>query len=278
VRIRPNIHSRLRGDSGRLRQILTNLVGNAIKFTGKGEVVVRVSILNETETHATVRFEIEDTGIGISPAAQSGLFQPFSQADGSTTRKYGGTGLGLAIAKHLVAIMEGQIGVQSEAEKGSKFWFTAKLEKQLDPVISRETHKVCDLRVLVVDDNTTNRQILRHQLLAWKMQPECASHGGEALEMMRDAASAGKPYGLALLDFQMPEMDGLALARAIKSDPVVGITRLVILTSHGQLLSPTELQELDIDSCLIKPVKQSRLFDCVTDAIDRMAMRNSGRA
>jgi two-component system, sensor histidine kinase and response regulator len=160
-------------------------------------------------------------------------------------------------------------------EKGSKFWFTAKLEKQLGPVISRKTNKSCDLRVLVVDDNTTNRQILRHQLRTWKMRTECASGGGEALKMMRDAASAGKPYGLALLDFQMPEMDGLALARAIKSDPVVGITRLVILTSHGQLLSPTELQELDIDSCLIKPVKQSRLFDCVTDAIDRMAVQTS---
>src|SRR5271157_2002792 len=172
--IAPNVHARLRGDSGRLRQILTNLVGNAIKFTAKGEVVVRVSIASETLTQATVRFEVEDTGIGISPAVQDRLFQPFSQADGSTTRKYGGTGLGLAISKHLVAIMEGQIGVQSEAEKGSKFWFTVKLVKQLCPVVSREIIKVCDHRVLVVDDNSTNRKILGHQLLAWKMQPDCA--------------------------------------------------------------------------------------------------------
>jgi two-component system sensor histidine kinase/response regulator len=273
--IAPNVHSRLRGDAGRLRQILTNMIGNAIKFTEKGEVVLRISIANENETHATVRFEIEDTGIGIASAAQTGLFQPFSQADGSTTRKYGGTGLGLAIAKHLVTIMEGQIGVESEPEKGSKFWFTAKLEKQLGPVILRETYKLRDLRVLVVDDNSTNRQILFHQLLAWKMQPACAIGGKEALKMMRDAAGAGKPYGLALLDFQMPEMDGLALARAIKSDLAISSIRLVMLTSRGQLLSPTELQEFGIDSCLIKPVKQSRLFDRITYAMDRVTDQTS---
>jgi two-component system sensor histidine kinase/response regulator len=267
--ITPNIQARLRGDAGRLRQILTNLVGNAIKFTEKGEVVVRLSIGSQTETHATVRFEIEDTGIGISPEAQTGLFRPFSQADGSTTRKYGGTGLGLAISKQLVAIMEGQIGVESEPDKGSKFWFTAQLEKQLGPVMPRETHKVSGLRVLVVDDNTTNRQILRHQLLSWNMQPESAAGGEQALSMMREAASTGKPYALALLDFQMPDMDGLALARAIKSDPIISATHSVMLTSHGQLLRPAELQKFGIESCLVKPVKQSRLFDCMTDVISR---------
>jgi two-component system, sensor histidine kinase and response regulator len=273
--INPNVQARLRGDAGRLRQILTNLVGNAIKFTEKGEVVVRLSITSQTETYATVRFEIEDTGIGISSKAQTGLFQPFSQADGSTTRKYGGTGLGLAIAKQLVALMEGQIGVESVPDKGSKFWFTAKLEKQLGPLMPRETHKVSGLRVLVVDDNTTNRQILRHQLLSWNMQPESAAGGKQALSMMRDAAGTGKPYALALLDFQMPEMDGLELAHAIKSDPVISATRSVMLTSHGQLLRPAELQKFGIVSCVVKPVKQSRLFDCMTDAINRAANQNS---
>jgi two-component system, sensor histidine kinase and response regulator len=177
--------------------------------------------------------------------------------------------LGLAIAKHLVAMMEGQIGVQSEPDKGSKFWFTAKLEKQLGPVTPRETHKVSGLRVLVVDDNTTNRQILLHQLLSWNMQPDSAARGEEALKMLRDAASIGKPYALALLDFQMPDMDGLGLARAIKSDPMISATHSVMLTSHGQLLRPAELQKFGIDSCLIKPVKQSRLFDCMTDVISR---------
>jgi signal transduction histidine kinase len=189
--IAPNVNARLRGDSGRLRQILTNLVGNAIKFTEKGEVAVRVTLPSQTETHATIRFEIQDTGIGISTAAQTGLFQPFSQADGSTTRKYGGTGLGLAIARHLVAMMDGQIGVQSEANKGSRFWFTAKFEKQPGSLRSRETDKICYLRVLVVDDNITSRQILLRQLLAWKTQPDCAPSAREALKMMRDAASTG---------------------------------------------------------------------------------------
>jgi signal transduction histidine kinase/DNA-binding response OmpR family regulator len=271
--ISPNVPARLRGDSGRIRQILTNLIGNAIKFTEKGDVVVRVSIAAQTGTRAMVRFEIEDTGIGISPAAQTGLFQPFNQADGSTTRKYGGTGLGLAIAKRLVAIMDGQIGVQSEANKGSIFWFTAKLEKQPGPVTPRETHKICYLRVLVVDDNTASRQILLRQLLAWKTQPDCAASGEEALKMMRDAASTGGPYGLALLDFQMPEMDGPALARVIRSEPEIGATGLVMLTSRGQLLSLAELQELGVDSCLIKPVKQSRLFDCLTKAVDRESVK-----
>jgi two-component system sensor histidine kinase/response regulator len=268
--IAPNVQASLRGDPGRLRQILINLIGNAIKFTAKGEALVRVSMASQTDTHATVQFDIEDTGVGISHAEQIALFKPFSQADTSTTRKYGGTGLGLAISKHLVSLMGGQIGVESQLQKGSKFWFTAKFEKLMVPARVRDTNKVYDLRALIVDDNATNRQILRHQLLAWKMQPDCASSGREALEMMRAAASKGRPYGLALLDFQMPEMDGLGLARAIKSDPVIALTRLVMLTSLGQLLGPVELQDLGIDACVIKPAKQSRLFDCIINAVDRM--------
>jgi two-component system, sensor histidine kinase and response regulator len=273
--ISPNVRARLRGDAARLRQILTNLVGNAIKFTEKGEVVVRLSIASQTETHTTVRFEIEDTGIGISSQAQTGLFQPFSQADGSSTRRYGGTGLGLAISKRLVTIMEGQIGVASEPDKGSKFWFTAKLEKQLSPEMARETHKVRGLRVIVVDDNTTIRQILLHQLSSWNMQSDSAGSGEEALKMMRDAAATGKPYALALLDFQMPEMDGLAVAEAIKNDPMISATHSIMLTSHRQLLRPAELQKFGVDSCIIKPVKQSRLFDCMTDAMNRTTAQSS---
>jgi two-component system sensor histidine kinase/response regulator len=163
------------------------------------------------------------------------------------------------VAKHFVTMMEGEIGVQSKPQKGSKFWFTARFEKQLAPVVSREVQRVGGLRVLVVDDNTTNLQILRHQVLAWKMQPHCATRGEEALRMMRDAAAAGKPYDCALVDFQMPEMDGRALVRAIRGDPMIGTIRLVVLTSHGQSLKPTELQELGIDLCLIKPINTTTL-------------------
>jgi PAS domain S-box-containing protein len=276
--IAPNVHTSLRGDSGRLRQILINLIGNAVKFTANGEVSVRVSMESQTETHATVRFDIEDTGIGISPEEQTTLFKPFSQADSSTTRKHGGTGLGLAIAKHLVSLMGGQIGMESRLAKGSKFWFTAKLEKLMTAAMPRDTNKLYDLRTLIVDDNATNRQILCQQLLAWKMRPDCAISGEEALKMMRAAALEGRSYGLALLDFQMPGMDGLGLARAIKSDPVIAFTRLVMLTSRGQLLSPAELQEFGIDACVIKPAKQSRLFDCITNAIDRMTGPSSPAA
>ena len=272
--ILPEVLASLRGDSGRLRQILTNLVNNAIKFTAKGEVVVRVSMASQTETHATVRFDIEDTGIGISPAALSNLFDAFTQADGSTTRKYGGTGLGLAIAKQLAALMEGHIGVQSELGKGSLFWFTAKFVKQWGPPVSKVTNKdLWGLRVLVVDDNTTNRQILHRPTPSLEFVPDCAIGGEEALRMLRNAAAAEEPYVLALLDFQMPGMDGLTLAGLIKSDPVIGGIHLIMLTSNGQLLSPAELDQFGIDSCAIKPVKQSRLFDCIANAMHKVTVQ-----
>jgi signal transduction histidine kinase/DNA-binding NarL/FixJ family response regulator len=268
----PDLPTRLRGDPGRLRQILTNLIGNALKFTNTGEVVVRVSKESETKTSARVRFRVEDSGIGISSEAQGKLFQAFSQADGSTTRKYGGTGLGLAISKQLVAIMEGEIGVKSEPGKGSTFWFTVQLEKQAGDATSPEARRhLSDLRVLAVDDNATNRGILRHQLEAWHMQVGSAASGREALGTLRTAADAGQPYHLALLDVQMPEMDGLTLARAIKGDPILAGTRLIVFTSFGQAFSPAELKATGIEAYLVKPVKQSRLFDCMTDAMELVA-------
>jgi len=270
--IAADLPTRLRGDSGRLRQILTNLIGNALKFTKTGEVVVRVSKESETETHARVHFRVEDSGIGISPEAQGKLFQAFSQADGSTARKYGGTGLGLAICKQLVTLMEGQIGVESEPGKGSTFWFAVQLDKQAGDARSPGTwgRDLSNLRVLAVDDNATNCRILFHQLRAWQMQAGAAASGQEALGSLRTAAGAGQPYHLALLDLQMPEMDGLALARAIKSEPTLAGTRLIVLTSFGQALSSAELKEAGIEAYLVKPVKQSRLFDCIRDAMDRV--------
>jgi two-component system, sensor histidine kinase and response regulator len=206
-----------------LRQILTNLIGNALKFTSKGEVVVRVSKGSETETQAEVRIEVQDSGIGIPLETQERLFQAFSQADGSTSRKYGGTGLGLAISKQLVTLMEGKIGVESEPGKGSTFWFTAQLEKQTGEVEIGQTLALdrLHMRVLVVDDNHTNRQILRNQIGAWKMQVGSAASGDEAFNRLRAACEKGHPYDVALLDAQMPEMDGLTLAAAIKGDPAL---------------------------------------------------------
>ncbi len=261
------------GDRGRLRQILVNLIGNAIKFTSGGEVVVRISLADETDMHAVVRFEVTDTGVGISPEAQGRLFEAFTQADGSTTRKYGGIGLGLAIAKRLVLLMPGEIGVQSEPGRGSTFWFTARFEKPVeDPPAAREpADGWSNQRVLVVDDNATNRQILRHQIFAWKLQKGSAASGHEALKLLREAVAEGRPYTVALLDVGMPEMDGLTLAHAIKAEPALASRHLIALTAKNPLIDAAKLKAAGIAAVLTKPVKQSRLLDCLTQLIDGTA-------
>jgi PAS domain S-box-containing protein len=262
------VQSRLRGDPGRYRQIVTNLVDNAVKFTKRGAVVVRISMEHETETHALIRVQVEDSGIGISSEAQNRIFQAFSQADGSTTRRYGGTGLGLAIAKQLVTLMQGKIGVESEPGKGSTFWFTARLEKQVGSALPLET-RVCDfvdVRVLTVAGNVTSGAILCQQLGAFDVQPDSATTGAEALKILRAAASEGHPYHLALIDVQLSDMDTRTLARFIKANSSLAGTRLVVLIPFGQNVRPWELKRAGIENYLVKPIKQSCLFDCVSRA------------
>lgn len=257
--------SAVRGDPSRLRQILTNLIGNAIKFTERGEVVLQVALSLDSEEHVLVRFDVYDTGIGITPEAQSRLFQSFSQADGSTTRKYGGTGLGLAICKRLAEMMGGEIGVDSDLGRGSRFWFSVRLGKQASNAPSPEepSIKLRDLRVCIVDDNATNRTLLQHYTTTWGMRVESVHEGSCALKLLRTAVMQGDRFDLALIDMQMPGMDGLALARAIQVDPTLKSLRLVLLTSVGRRGDATAAQEAGIAGYLTKPIRRSQLRECL---------------
>lgn len=262
--IQTAIPAQLRGDPGRLRQILINLVSNAIKFTEKGEVTVRVEKESESTTHTVLKIYVHDTGIGIAPEAQPHLFEAFTQAHSSTTRQYGGSGLGLAIAQRLVEMMQGEIGLQSKPGEGSTFWFTARFEKQTVNAPPTDD-RLATVRVLVVDDNDSNREVLCDQLRACTRLVTGVANGPEALEVLRIAVQKGERYDIALLDLQMPGMDGLTLAHAILADLPIAGTRLVALTSPGRT-STEELKLANIDTYLIKPVKQSRLFDCLASA------------
>ncbi|MEW6156779.1 MAG: response regulator, partial [Verrucomicrobiota bacterium] len=261
-----DVPARLRGDPGRLRQILTNLLGNAVKFTEHGEVILRVTKIDgPSNGQSQIRFAVQDTGIGIPQEVQARIFQAFTQADGSTTRKYGGTGLGLAISKQIVELMHGRISVESVPGAGSTFWFTIPLELAATPADQPELPKIdlSGLRVLIVDDNATNRQILHHQMMAWRMRDECAASALEGFELMRKRAEQGDPFDLAILDMQMPEMDGLTLARKISADANLSQTRLIMLTSLSHHLGAAALHEAGLAAHLVKPVKQSRLYDCL---------------
>ncbi len=263
--VQANVPAWVAGDPGRLRQILTNLVGNAVKFTETGEVVVHVGLAPEDGGEAMIHFAVTDTGIGISPEAQRQLFQAFSQADASTTRKFGGTGLGLAICKRLVEQMGGDIGVESTPGQGSTFRFTIHLPKRpvppsATPPISANLY---GLRVLCVDDNATNRLLLETQLSAWGMQVDCVADGPQALERLLAAQGGEARYELAILDFQMPGMGGLNLARAIKAEPNLAAIPLVLLTSMGRRGDGEAALKAGISAYLNKPIRQSQLYSCL---------------
>lgn len=258
-----NVPVQLRGDPGRLRQVLMNLVVNAIKFTEQGEVLVRVTLDSESRTHVGLCFTVKDTGLGIPAAALPYLFQAFSQVDGSTTRRYGGTGLGLAISKNIVETMGGQIGVQSTPGQGSSFWFTIPFQKQSNacPMPTTTPPSLSGLRVLVVDDHEATRNLLAQQASLLGMRPAAAEHGPEALEILRAAAANGQPYPLAILDLQMADMDGITLAQLIKTDPALAQIRLLLLTSRVSRNDTAIFRAAGIGSFMLKPIKQQELFD-----------------
>ncbi len=264
----PGVPVHLGGDPGRLRQILTNLTGNALKFTHKGEVAVRAFLVSETETEAVIRFSVKDTGIGIPEDKQTSLFDKFTQADTSTTRRYGGTGLGLAISKQLAAMMGGEIGIVSEEGHGAEFWFTVRLDKRAEG--ERETvpsSSIRGTRILVVDDNATNREVLMTQFKVWDLRAEETTDGPAALKALCRARDNGDPFQAAVIDMQMPGMDGAGLARVIKADETLKDICLILMTSLGQRGDAQKMEENGFAAYLTKPMRQSELFDCLSTVL-----------
>jgi signal transduction histidine kinase/CheY-like chemotaxis protein len=264
----PEVPTCLRGDPGRVRQVLLNLVGNALKFTARGEVVVRAALDSRDGDVVGLRFSVRDTGIGIPLEAQAKIFDSFTQADGSTTRRFGGTGLGLSISRKLVEFMGGTIRVESEPGKGSEFTFTVRLrevaKQNQAPLVPRPDLK--GIKVLVVDDNGTNREILEKQLYSWGMRCRATDGGEEALSVLRAAASEGAPFELGILDYHMPKMDGLELAGMIKADPVLSGTgiRLVMLSSVGIRGDGRKARETGVSGYLTKPVRKGVLHETIS--------------
>src|SRR5580692_8256730 len=263
----------VKGDAGRIRQILLNLAGNAIKFTAKGEVSLEIKVLETGETGTTVRCEVRDTGIGIPADRVGSLFTPFMQVDTSTTRRFGGTGLGLSIVRRLVELMGGETGVESVEGVGSLFWFTAHFAPVLD---STHAHypapaSIKGLRILVVDDNATNRKVLMGQLLLCGVEPVAACSAEEALALMRQAAAAGRAFDVALLDHLMPDCDGAELGRIIVLDEALKATRLILLTSSGQRGEGQVFADIGFAAYLLKPVTQRDLTECLVLALANTA-------
>jgi signal transduction histidine kinase/CheY-like chemotaxis protein len=266
----------LLGDPGRLRQILVNLVGNAVKFTERGEVLARVSVASQADNEVCLHFQVSDTGIGISEDKQARIFEAFEQEDGSTTRRYGGTGLGLAISSQLVSLMGGKIWVDSQPQKGSTFHFTARFPLSDKPAgvdVVGELDEWRGMRVLVVDDNATNRRILNDVLVSWQLQPTTVESGPQALAALSQAQQAGEPFKLVLLDYHMPVMDGFTVAEHIRSDAALKETAIIMLTSATQRGMAARCRQLGFAGYLTKPISQSDLLDVIAIFASRSACR-----
>ena len=278
-RIDPGVHTFLIGDPGRLRQILVNLIGNAIKFTSVGEVVIEAVTEYETDGQVAVRFNIRDTGIGIPEDKLPLLFDSFQQVDASTSRKFGGSGLGLAISRRLVELMNGRIGVESIEGKGSTFWFTAVFDKgsQQDRRKMPPFADISGVRVLSVDDNAVNRIVIAEQMRSWGVRHAEAEGGLKAMEMLHAANAGGDPFRVVVTDMQMPGMDGEALARAIKADPALKDTLLVMLTSSGMRGDSKRLASLGFAAYLTKPVRMVQLHDCIAAVLGGSRVREKAR-
>ncbi|NPV90040.1 MAG: response regulator [Firmicutes bacterium] len=285
--ISPEVPTLLRGDPGRLRQVLVNLIGNAVKFTERGEVVIRVNPVVMDERQVTVNFEIEDSGIGIEPGKIESIFEPFTQADGSTTRRYGGTGLGLPISRRLVHLMRGEISAASVPGQGTTFYFTAvferiqgdySLEVGAEPVEAEMAAQIKGARVLVADGNAAARSILARYLQAWGAEGDAASTGEEALKLVRDAAASGRPYRVAVIDRVLPGSDGSGLARLIKSDPATADTRLILLTDYNSRGLAEEAWKEGLFDCLGKPVRREQLLKSMVRTGTRTAYHEAAAA
>ncbi len=271
---KPGVPERVIGDAGRLRQVIVNLVGNAIKFTAQGDIVVGIDVESQQDKSIMLHFSVRDTGIGIHPDKQKVIFEAFTQADSSMTRDYGGSGLGLTISSRLVQMMDGKIWVESTLGEGSAFHFTARLGLTKAPAAEwgpMEVVSLRDLAVLVVDDNSTNRRILDAMLKHWLMRPAMASNGEDGLAVLERAVFAGTPFPLVLLDAQMPGMDGFALAERIKQNPQLAGATIMMLASDGQRGDAARCRELGIAVYLIKPIRQSELREAILVALGKAA-------
>jgi PAS domain S-box-containing protein len=266
----PEVVSRLKGDPGRLRQILVNLISNAIKFTAIGEIAIYVNIEKEDQKYAKVKFEVKDTGIGIPQYKLDSLFEAFTQADASTTRKFGGTGLGLAICKRLAEMMDGEVGVRSQLAQGSTFWFTARFKKQ-DKKKLKTFNLNGDLsktKILIVDDNETNRKILNELLHSWQCYCDEAADAKTALDKLREALKNNQPFDAAILDMAMPDIDGETLGKIIKWDPVLANIRLIMMTSIAQQGDASRMRDIGFSAYITKPVKNTHLYDTLLVALN----------